>query len=186
MKYLTLLSLIVVASWLTGCQETRRGLDLTEQDCFGPYDTSNLSIILDGHGNWTIADGDHYILSFGENEGAAEKALEIIRHYGMNYQCFVGNPNGGYSYWLVDGELPQGHFEGEDCTRINPDDLEVNEREGGWRVVDKAVGSGDRWLASFENEADARRWREIVQRFDVRYVCVVNRGEPQCMTYFRR
>jgi hypothetical protein len=36
----------------------------------------------------------------GGNESEARQAEEVIRHYRLNRQCFVGRPNPGMTYWL--------------------------------------------------------------------------------------
>jgi hypothetical protein len=51
-------------------------------------------------GAWKVVDGSHWMLHMGGNESEARQAEEVIRHYRLNRQCFVGRPNPGMTYWL--------------------------------------------------------------------------------------
>jgi hypothetical protein len=52
-------------------------------------------------GRWKVVDGSHWLLDTGSNEADARRAEEVIRHYRLNRQCFVGRPNPSMSYWLA-------------------------------------------------------------------------------------
>jgi hypothetical protein len=51
-------------------------------------------------GRWKVVDGSHWMLDTGSNEADARRAVDIIRHYRLNRQCFVGRPNASMTYWL--------------------------------------------------------------------------------------
>lgn len=51
-------------------------------------------------GEWKVADGGHWMLSFGTREAEARKAEQVIHRYNLNRQCFVGRPNASMTYWL--------------------------------------------------------------------------------------
>lgn len=51
-------------------------------------------------GEWKLADGSHWMVSFGSNESEARQGEELVRHYRLNRQCFVGRPNASMTYWL--------------------------------------------------------------------------------------
>jgi hypothetical protein len=49
---------------------------------------------------------------FGSSRSEAMQSLNVIKHYGMNIQCFVGRPNPPMEFYLVDGESPEGAMDG--------------------------------------------------------------------------
>jgi hypothetical protein len=51
-------------------------------------------------GRWKVVDGSHWMLDTGSNEADARRAVDIIRHYRLSRQCFVGRPNASMTYWL--------------------------------------------------------------------------------------
>lgn len=55
-------------------------------------------------GAWKVVDTSNggWLLDFGGNHAAADKAAATIHYYGMNRQCFVGRTPGppGMQYWL--------------------------------------------------------------------------------------
>lgn len=53
------------------------------------------------NGSWKVtSSGDMWLLDFGPNgEAAAKNAADIIKYYGFNSQCFVGNPAREVMYW---------------------------------------------------------------------------------------
>jgi len=52
-------------------------------------------------GRWKVVDGSHWMLDTGSNEADARRAVDIIRYYRLNRQCFVGRPNASMTYWLA-------------------------------------------------------------------------------------
>jgi uncharacterized protein YkwD/glutaredoxin len=47
---------------------------------------------------WKIAEGDHWLLDFGNSRIEAERALEVIRAYGFTHLCYVGRPDPSFIY----------------------------------------------------------------------------------------
>jgi hypothetical protein len=41
------------------------------------------------------------MLNFGDNQANAQRALDIVRHYGFSSQCFVGRPNAPMMYFIA-------------------------------------------------------------------------------------
>jgi len=152
---------------------------LLKEDCiaFNPATTEVKNI----SGSWKIVDGSHWILDFGGNKAEADQALSIIKHYGLDSQCFVGRPDPSLTYWRVNGQAPSGPAPGEDAIGFNPDTIEVKQINGRWKIVD-----GSHWILDFEdNENEARTSLKIIKKYDFRYICFVGRPGPS-MTYFRK
>jgi hypothetical protein len=72
---------------------------IRSEDCIR-FDRSNLEIREDRSG-WLLVDGRSRMLLFDE-QANAERARAIIRHYGFDYQCFVGRPGPPMRYWVSD------------------------------------------------------------------------------------
>ena len=60
------------------------------EDCIA-FDSSAVSAAQIG-GRWKVVQGNMSLLDFGNSEPQARQALQVIQHYGMNSQCFVGRP----------------------------------------------------------------------------------------------
>jgi hypothetical protein len=150
-----------------------------QRDCisFNP----NLAKVQEAGGRWKIVVDGMWLLDFGRNQGEAKQALNIIQHYGMNSQCFVGRPYPSMEFYLVNGETPQGGMTGEDAIPFNPANLEVQYVRGRWKIVE-----GNHWVMDFDQqEGEARQALSYILRYGFRYICFVGRPDPS-MTYFRK
>ncbi|MCX5683313.1 MAG: hypothetical protein NT049_06475 [Planctomycetota bacterium] len=133
---------------------------------------------LEGH--WKVVCGETWLMDFGDREAQARLALRIVRHYGLNQQCYVGSPTRVLSYYLISGRPPEGPCEGEDAIAFDPARAEVRQIGGHWKIV-----QGDLWLIDFGREIDARQSLAMIQRYQFNFMCFVGRPDPR-MTYFRR
>jgi hypothetical protein len=52
-------------------------------------------------GSWKVVDGSNWLLDYGSEHGAADKALAVIQTYQLNRQCFIKRPNASMQYWLA-------------------------------------------------------------------------------------
>ena len=68
------------------------------EDCV-PFDPDALEVVEQSDGTFKLAEGDHSVLDFGEKQNEAKAALEVIRRYGFQQQCFVVRPNAAMNYW---------------------------------------------------------------------------------------
>lgn len=128
-----------------------------------------------------IVDGGMRLLYFRGNRSEANAALDVIKHYKLNQQCFVGRPRASMEYYLVNGDSPQGPIAGEDSIPINLGNIEVQRIHNSWKIVD-----GRMWLLDFgDSEAEARTSYEIIRKYGFRYICFIGRPNPS-MVYFRK
>ena len=150
------------------------------EDCiaFNP-DNCRVDLI---NGNYKIVDGSMWLLDFGQEKAEAYKALEIIQHYRLNSQCFVGRPDPSMSYWLANGSAPSGSLAGEDCMAFNTDNCRVDLINGNYKIVDGSI-----WLLDFGQEkAEAYEALKIIQRYRLNSQCYVGRTPgPPSMKYFK-
>jgi hypothetical protein len=137
--------------------------------------------ILRVHGRWKIAVGNMWLLDFGSSRSEAMQALNVIQHYGMNIQCFVGRPNPTMEFYLVDGESPERAMDGENSISFDPGNVEVQYIRGRWKVVD-----GDNWIMDFDQaESEARQALSYILYYGFGFICFI--GHPDSsMTYFRK
>ena len=130
------------------------------------------------------ADKQIEIINFDGDRNAAERAVEIIRHYRFDQQCFIGRPDPSMMYWKRRSGVPAGGYPGETCFGVNPDTARAKLVAGEWRLVD-----GNHWLLTFgTNEREARAAAEIVQRYRINRQCSVGHGagvrDDRVMTYW--
>jgi PKD repeat protein len=149
-----------------------------EQDCL-PFNGQNLSVQDDG-GRWLVTDGVSRMMIFRTRE-KAEQAVNIMRHYQIDNQCFAVRPNPGLRYLTRQGTIPSGPFPGEDCIRINnPQGLTIRESGGSlFQVLD-----GDHIPFAAKSRAEAEKIIQIVKHFNAQYTCFVERPNPG-MVYLR-
>jgi Lysyl oxidase len=167
---------------LAGAAVTQLPVPCYPEDCLG-FDPGNVQAVNIG-GRWKVVDGSHWILDFGASQANAQKARDIIKHYGMNEICFVGRPSPTgqqlMMYFKVNGAAPAGAFPGEDAIPFNPANVVAQQAGGRWKVTE-----GSMWMLDFGvSEANARKAAAIIREYGFSYQCFVGRpGAP--MMYFR-
>lgn len=150
------------------------------EDCI-QLNWQNVQARAQGGGNWSVTDGNSYLLDFGTNQAGAVRSKNVIRHYRMNKQCFVGRQNMTMRYWLVNNQAPSGGMQGEDCIRFALAQTQVRQVQGQWKIVD-----GGRSIAAFgNNRSQAENAHAIMNAHGFNRICFVGRPNPP-MIYFRR
>ena len=130
--------------------------------------------------SWKLVFGTLWLKDFGENEQEARRALQIIQHYGMNKQCFVGRPDPAMEYYLAEDGAPAGPLPGEDCTSFDPDRISVVIANGRYTIIE-----GDNWLLDFgRSKAEAMKALKLIRTYGFTHLCFVGRPDPP-FTYFR-
>ncbi len=167
-----------------------KGNDVTEipvpcypEDCLG-FDPSKVQA-KKIEGRWKVVDGDHWLLDFGAKEGAAKKARDVIKFYGLNRICFVGRPAPSgkqlMMYLKIGNAVPVGAFPGEDSIPFNPANVAAKKAGGRWKVAE-----GSMWMLDFGiSEANARKAVWIIKKYGFRFQCFVGRPNAPMM-YFRK
>lgn len=138
--------------------------------------------VVNAQGRWKIAVGNMWLLDFENNQAEAQQALNVIRRYQLNQQCFVGRPQPSMEYYLSNGRPPMGPMPGEDAIRFDNTRIKVMYMGGRWKIVE----NGNHAMLDFDqNEDEAWRALRIIWKYDFSYLCFVGRPNPS-MTYFRR
>ena len=167
---------------ITGSNVVQIDVPCYPEDCLG-FNPDNVQAVNIG-GRWKVVDGSHWILDFGGSQANAEKARDIIKHYGMDEICFVGRPSRTgqqlVMYFKVNGGAPAGAFPGEDAIPFNPANVTAQQAGGRWKVTE-----GSMWMLDFGvSEANARKAAALIREYGFQYQCFVGRPGPPMM-YFR-
>lgn len=118
--------------------------------------------------------GSEWVLSFGNNQSAANQALSIAQHYHFDQICYVQRPNASMTYWKHNGHVPGGSMGGEDCIGLNPNTVSVSHVGGAWKVVD-----GSNWLLDYgSNQGAANQALAVIQTYHLNRQCFVARPNP--------
>ena len=139
------------------------------------------SQVIKKNGEWQIRDGQQHLFSFDDNKSGASKALQMLRSYHIDQQCFVGRPKPSMTYLLSRGRAPEGRFEKEQCVKFDNDKLAFKRGKHRWEIVD-----GKRTLYKFGSKSkEAHQALDILKTFDFSYKCKF--GETgQEIEYLRR
>lgn len=150
----------------------------TSEDCidFHPRNTRVRFI----QGRWKVVEGNHWIADFGSNKQEARKALRIIKHYGINKNCFVGRPKPSFTYSLVGNRAPRGRMNGEDCIAFNPNRIHLKQLNNRWTIVD-----GSHRMFSFDNRREGKKALNIIRKYRFKKSCFVGRPGPS-FSYLRQ
>ena len=151
-----------------------------KEDCL-PFDPANVAA-KNVNGSWKVVNGNVWMLDFGTNQAGAEKAASTIQFYKMNAQCFVGRPNPGMTYYKVNGAAPTGAMDGEDAISFDPANVQAQQLNGSWKVV-----NGNDWMLDFGagGQANAQKAVAIIQHYGFTQQCFFARGNANWM-YFRK
>ena len=118
------------------------------------------------------------MLDTGASQWEAQRAVEIINHYGLVSLCFVGRPRCGdvspMMYWLTDaGRAPSGELPSEDCLSFDRSNLAVVEIGGRWNVVE-----GTHWLLdSGPGQGNAIAALHLIRKHCLDEICFLGRAE---------
>ena len=111
----------------------------------------------------------------------AERAKNVIVHYGFDRICFVGRPNPPMTYFTVEGHAPSGAMAGEDAIAFDLSGVVAQQSSGSWIVTD-----GTSSLLDFGNgKANALHALTIIKRHGFTHQCFAGH-RPNAMMYFRK
>jgi hypothetical protein len=120
---------------------------------------------------------------FGSSADAAARTLEVLRFYGSDRACSVGDPRRPVVHLFTRGEkMATGAMEGESCDPpFGVKTLAVREAKGQWVVEtsEKVL------LGYFPQEAGARRYASELFQLGARHLCSVG-GSKASLRYLRR
>lgn len=148
------------------------------EDCIS-VNTEKVKAVQEG-ARYLITDGNSRMF-MAPNSAEAKLIVRVFSHYGINQSCFVGRPGPSLTYLNKDGAAPVGSMPGEDCISFNPDNIEVKQIGGRWKIVD-----GNHWMFDFNtNEEEARQSFCIIKKYGFTKSCFVGRPGPS-LQYLRK
>ena len=145
------------------------GPSLGAEDCIG-FDPNHVTASYTG-GAWKVVQGSMWMLDYGSNSSAANRAADVIHHYHFTQQCFVKRPNASMMYWKSGNIVRTGSMPGEDCIGLNPNNASVSHVGGAWKVVD-----GSNWLLDYGSDHGAAdQALAVIQNYHLNRQCFVQR-----------
>jgi len=156
------------------------------EDC-RPIDPEKVEVIDYGDGwrgvvelgNGCVARLHH----FGPREAEARQIVRIVQHYGMNQMCRVGLSYDTFmTYGLVNGRAPRGSMPGEHSTAFNPNNIDVKEIGGRWKIVD---GSLVVWDFGSRKD-DALKGHAVIKKYRFNHRCNLGGYAGRKYSYFKR
>ncbi|MFK7935708.1 MAG: hypothetical protein AB8G22_19495 [Saprospiraceae bacterium] len=150
-----------------------------DTDCIN-FNPNNLTIRANSSGTYSVADGSHYVFA-APTVNEAARIINIVSHYQMNQSCFVGRPDPSLAYLLKNGQVPVGAYPNEDCIQFNPNNIEVRNLGGRWKIME-----GNMIMLDFDNSRDeAEDAKCLIQQHGFTQQCFVGRPNPS-LEYFRK
>lgn len=138
-----------------------------ETTCF-TFELNDLKVINESS-NFIITNDADIRIEF-DHKWEAEKALEVIDEYMLNEFCIIGSVN-TFSYFLSDGQIPEGKIVDEDCVDHSACDLTVEQLFP--RMF--TIVEGDHLLYSSESEEEVLNIVNLIQHFQSNFGCYVGR-----------
>jgi hypothetical protein len=152
--------------------------DLTDRI---PFDPRQVQLQRDNK-NWKLSIGGHVLADFGSDESAAHLALSAVRYYRFTEQCLVGSPKPYFSYFLVNGQAPQGTLIGVHTEVFQPEMLTVEPIGARWAIC----ANRQPLVQLGERPDDAKKLLEVIQHNKFDRLCRIGAEEGHCMTFFAR
>ena len=158
----------------TAWVQARKQVELAD-DC-EPFSAGAAKVVERG-GHFKVVSGEHVIADAGDSSDNAERTLEVVQHYKLNKQCYLGRPRWTFEYFLAGSKTPRDELEGETCQRFNLGGLDVDKDGERWQLKDGIVR-----IKTFDNEDQAWQAYAYLRRHAFTYRC--NAGDG--FTYWRR
>lgn len=104
-----------------------------DRDCLR-HDPDSLRVE-ESRGRWFVREGRRSLI-MTPSEAEAQQIVDTIDRYHLTERCFIGRPDPSMTYWLYDGDAPNGEMEAEDELHHNMYGYDVVERRGRIFVTD--------------------------------------------------
>lgn len=159
-------------------------LQLPKEECVS-IESNQLKVVRSKIGPitlWKLVSGDQLELVYAKSQHA-KRMMAILRHFEVDQACHVGRKKASFRYFLKSGLPISGTFNELECSRIDPNSLEVKVKPTrkrpffSWNLV-----HNEESLIDFERkEGEARRTRVLMQKYDFTEICYPESGS----TYFQ-
>jgi hypothetical protein len=137
-----------------------------------PFDWRHAEVKHDGQ-KWKLMAGRECLADFGSDSWAAREALQAVQHYRFTERCLLGDSATPVTYYLVNGQAPHGLRFGMRNTPFHADRLKVSQVAGRWMLCEDSRPI----LQGGDNEAEAKRTLQAIQKYQFDNVCSVGADE---------
>ncbi len=120
---------------------------------------------------WKVISNNDIIANLGGSRDDADRAVQIIKHYGMSKRCFVNRKDWDFQYFLKDKKAPKGEWAGEACTKFATGNIDVNKEGEKWLLED-----GVTRIKTFKTEQEAWMALAYIRRHEFTHQCSVANG----------
>ncbi len=120
---------------------------------------------------WKVISNNDIIANLGGSRDDADRAVQIIKHYGMSKRCFVNRKDWDFQYFLKDKKAPKGEWAGETCTKFATGNIDVNKEGEKWLLED-----GVTRIKTFKTEQEAWMALAYIRRHEFTHQCSVANG----------
>jgi hypothetical protein len=148
------------------------------EDCVS-FDPASVKAV-GGAGMAMVVAGSMPLLKYWPDKASADRAVNVIKSYGLNEQCFAGRQPGAFMYFKAAGHIPANPLAGEDCIAVNSAGAYVFNSSGSWVVL---VGVTPVAKYGHAEQAAAYRAVELMKAYKFTRQCAINRPNA-VMTYW--
>lgn len=128
---------------------------------------------------YLVTAGPIVLLPHVKYQAAAKRAVDVIKHYGFDQQCFVKAENKSLMYWKSGGDVPNKWWPGDFCAAVDPAKVVVQEQNG-WRVMEQ----GHQYAAYGNDKASAQRAAMLIKAYGFNRRCVIGAPYDPQMVYW--
>lgn len=150
---------------------------LVEKDCI-PVDWRTTDVQAEPSG-WLVTDGYNRML-ICPNQAEALRAKQVIKHYRLDFQCFVGRPDASMKYWLCGDKAPIGGMSGEDAIPFDLYNLTAVEVGSLYIIEDGVIR-----MFACPSAEEAEQALQTIRMHRFNRQCFIGRPDAS-MIYFRR
>jgi hypothetical protein len=135
-----------------------------------PFDVKKLETIRTKTGEWTLTYAGDVLARFGSVESSARGAMKFLQDVHANEIVHIGE--GGFPFFLVDGQPIHGDPLGVTKTVFRGDRLKVQKVRETWWLFDDI-----RPLVEIGSKADAELMLRVIRQYDLKCLCLFGRPE---------
>ena len=141
--------------------------------CYG-FDEPELA---QSAGTYHIVSGNLMVQDRIQREEDAARMLDVMKAYGINQRCRIGEKHERFDIWLTEGKVPDFALAGEDCTDVTG--LSVSTKKAGGMFL---LMTGATAQFRFASEADAKLAADTMETHQLTHICRIGNA----MSYLRR
>jgi hypothetical protein len=149
------------------------------EDCLG-FNPATLAVQPFGN-QWRVVSGNSAMF-LAPVKAEADRIVQLLKHLGVNRNCYVGRPDPSFQYSLVNGAASNAPMlPGEDCLSFNPANLKIQTIGGRIKITDN-----NSILFDFNTSMqEAQMTLCLIKKYGFTKTCYVGRPDPS-FQYMRK